>query len=141
LRGLDPLLGRRVELQGERLAIVADRAMADHPEGVAAVADVERLVGTEPDRLVIVLEGALVLPLGHIDLPAVVEGGARVGRDADRLVIVLDGRSSRRSSDDNARRAREAPLKPGTTAALPAQWLPPAPTPAAGAGAAPGGGV
>lgn len=45
----------------------------------------------------------------------------------------------KRSAEYNARRAREATLKPGATAALPAPWLPPAPTPAAGARAVAGG--
>jgi hypothetical protein len=45
----------------------------------------------EPDRLIVVLEGAVVLALSLIDGAAIVEGMGEVWIELDRLIEVPDG--------------------------------------------------
>jgi hypothetical protein len=75
---------------------------------------------------------------GVVVYSELVAAGCVLGK-TDAEIAHAVGTIVKRSAEYNARRAREATLKPGATAALPAPWLPPTPTPVAGAGAAPGG--
>src|SRR6516165_6868017 len=64
--------------------------LTDYPEGVTAVLVIQRIVWIEPDRLIIVLHGAIVHALAPIRIALIVEGGRIFRIQPNRLVVIAN---------------------------------------------------